>query len=42
MDKDMMLEATDIVRTVASRQKGLKRFVGKILNLLCGSYYTWI
>ena len=42
MDKEMMEEATDIVRTVATRQKGLKKFIGKILNLLCGGYYTWI
>jgi hypothetical protein len=42
MDKEMMLEAVDIIRTVASRQKGFKRRIGKALNRLCYVYYKWI
>lgn len=42
MNKEMMLEATDIVRTVASRQRGFKRLIGQVVNRLCYYYYKWI
>ena len=42
MTKEMMLEATDIVRTVAGKQKGFKRKVGRLLNKIMYKYYKWI
>lgn len=41
-DKEMMLEATDIIRTVAGKQKGYKRFLGNVLNKLAYKYYKTI
>ena len=41
-DKDMMLEATDITRTVAEHQRGLRRLVGRLLNRLNYIYYKTI
>lgn len=41
-DKDMMLEAVDIIRTVAGKQKGLRRIIGKLLNKTTYKYYKWI
>lgn len=41
-DKDMMLEAVDIIRTVAGHQKGFKRLVGQLLNRLSFIYYKTI
>ena len=38
-DKDMMLLATDIIRTTAEHQTGLKRIIGRILNKLNFMYY---
>lgn len=42
MDKEMALEATDIIRTVAGKQKGFKRIIGKLLNKICYLYYKSI
>ena len=42
MDKEMMLEATDIIRTVADHQKGFKRIIGRLLNRLNYFYFRWI
>lgn len=39
VDKEMMLEATDIIRTVSGNQKGFKRLLGKVLNKLAYYYY---
>lgn len=39
MDKEMMLEATDIIRTVSGHQKGIKRFIGRLLNKVSYYYY---
>lgn len=39
MNKEMMLEAVDIVRTVSDHQRGLKRIVGRLLNRLNYLYY---
>ena len=41
-DKGMMIEATDIVRTVAGHQKGFKKKLGQLLNKLCYLYYKAI
>lgn len=41
-DKDMMLEAVDIIRTVASHQKGFKRIIGQLLNKVNYIYYKRI
>lgn len=41
-NKNMMLEATDIIRTVADGQKGLKKTIGKLLNKVCYLYYKSI
>lgn len=41
-DKEMMLEAVDIIRTVSDHQRGLKRLIGKILNKLNHYYYKTI
>jgi len=42
MDKQMMLEAVDIIRTVADRQRGFKRLIGKALNKIAYAYYKVI
>lgn len=42
MNKKMMLEAVDIIRTVATRQIGIKRAIGKLLNKINYIYYKWI
>ena len=39
MDKDMMLEATDIVRSVADHQRGYKRVLARLINKICWMYY---
>ena len=39
MDKEMMLEAVDIIRTVSDRSKGTKKLIGRILNKL--NYLYW-
>ena len=39
MDKGMMLEATDIIRTVSTRQRGFKRLVGQLINKIYYIYY---
>lgn len=38
-DKEMMLEAVDIIRTVSDHQSGLKRIIGRFLNRLNYYYY---
>lgn len=38
----MMLEATDIIRTVKDHQKGLKKLLGTLLNKLNYKYYKMI
>lgn len=40
MDKEMMLEAVDIIRTVWQRQRGFKRVIGKLLNRF-NYMYAW-
>lgn len=42
MDKEMMLEATDLIRTVSGNQKGIKKAVGRLLNKICYIYHRWI
>lgn len=39
LDKEMMLEATDIIRTVTDHQRGIKRLIGKVINNLVYCYY---
>ena len=39
MDKDMMLDATDIVRTVADHQRGFKKKIGQLINKIMYIYY---
>lgn len=41
-DKDMMLEAVDIIRTVAGHQKGFKKMLGQLLNKVNYIYYKRI
>ena len=41
-DKDMALEATDIIRTVAGHQNGIKKVIGKLLNKVNYIYYKWL
>ena len=41
-DKDMALEAADIIRTVAGNQKGIKKAAGRLLNKICYIYHRWI
>lgn len=38
-DKEMMLEATDIIRTVVDHQIGIRKVIGKVLNKLAYRYY---
>lgn len=38
-DKDMMLEAVDIIRTVSDHQRGLKRVIGRLINKISYMYY---
>ncbi len=42
MDKEMMLNAVDIVRTVADHQKGLIKITGKLLNKVNYLYYKLV
>ena len=42
MDREMMLEAVDIIRTVADRQKRFRKIIGKFLNKINYFYYKWI
>lgn len=42
MDREMMLEAVDIIRTVVSHQRSLKRILGQLLNKLNYIYYKTI
>lgn len=41
-DKEMMLEAVDIIRTVAGHQKGFKKLLGQLLNKASYIYYKRI
>jgi len=41
-DKEMVLEATDIIRSVLSHQKGIKKTIGKWLNKILYLYYKWV
>lgn len=41
-DKDMALEATDIIRTVAGHQRGFKRIIGQLLNKMLYWYHKSI
>ena len=41
-DKEMVLEATDIIRSVANHQKGLRKIVGRWLNKILYLYYKWV
>lgn len=38
-DKEMMLEAVDIIRTVSDHQRGLKKIIGRLLNKVSYMYY---
>jgi len=38
-NKEMMLEAVDIAKTVAGKQKGFKKLIGKMLNKINYYYY---
>jgi len=42
LDKEMMLEAVDIVRSIKDHQRGFKKIIGKWLNKLNYIYYKWI
>lgn len=42
MNKEMMLEATDIIRTVSDHQKGFKKVIGRLLNKISYCYYKII
>lgn len=42
MDKEMMLEAADIIRTVSDHQRGLKKIIGRLLNKINYYYYKII
>lgn len=42
MDKEMMLEAVDIIRTVADQQRGFKKAIGRMLNRITYIYYKTI
>lgn len=39
IDKYMMLNAVDIVRTISEHNKGFKKVMGKILNRINYLYY---
>lgn len=39
MNKEMMLEAVDLIRTVSDHQQGFKRIIGRLLNRLNYMYY---
>ena len=41
-DKEMVLYATDIIRSVSGHQTGLKKVIGKWLNKLLYKYYKWV
>ena len=42
MDKEMMLESIDIIRTVTDHQQGIRKTIGKLLNKILYKYYKWI
>lgn len=42
MNKEMLLESIDIIRTVADHQQGLRKLIGKLLNKILYKYYEWI
>lgn len=41
-DKEAVLIATDLIRTVSEHQTGIKRFIGKVLNKIIYAYYKTI
>jgi len=41
-DEEMMLHATDMIRSVAGHQTGLKKTIGRWLNILAYKYYKWV
>jgi len=41
-DKEMMLLAIDVIRTISEHQTGIRQFVGKILNKITYMYYKAI
>ncbi|WP_346884354.1 hypothetical protein [Clostridium sp. UBA4395] len=42
MDKEMMLNAVDIVRSVSDHQKGFKKILGRFINKINYIYYKMI
>lgn len=42
MDKEMLIESIDIIRTVTDHQQGLRKIIGKLLNKILYKYYKWI
>jgi len=40
--KELMLEAMEYIQIVAGHQTGLKKTIGRWLNILAYKYYKWV